>query len=280
MSQRHRQLLIWAAASAVAGAWNSPARAQTTAATTAPAATTPATAPATAPVRADASAQFVASLERAHGIAAWRTHEAIETTMRVTFGESTAIDGTVLFDQHGGRVRIEQRDGTLLVFDGEKAWVSPPEADFQAARFHLLTWPYFLAAPFKLRDPGTHLEPLADLTTHGESHPAARLTFDDGVGDAPDDWYILYREPETDRRLCERGRRHGLDRLGDATLERGRGRPRRAAGHRGAVRSPVRHTTAGRLHGAGGCAGGFAADPLRETLPGEADRGAGRGERA
>ena len=29
--------------------------------------------------------------------------------------------------------------------------------------------------------------------------PAARLTFDSGVGDTPDDWYVVYRDAETNR---------------------------------------------------------------------------------
>lgn len=105
----------------------------------------------------------------------------------------------MLFTPEVGEARLDLADGTVAVFDGERAWVSPAGAEFPQARFHLLTWPYFLAAPFKLRDPGAHLEDLGTRPLDGAEHPAARLTFDPGVGDSPDDWYVVYRDPSSDR---------------------------------------------------------------------------------
>ncbi len=142
---------------------------------------------------------FIAAIERAHHAEAWRSHAAFQANITVTFGGETALEGTMLFETQGRRVRMVLADGTLLVFDGEHAWVSPADAEVAGPppRFHLLTWPYFVAAPFKLRDPGTHLEDMGLMTLRDQSMPAARLTFDSGVGDTPDDWYILYRDPQS-----------------------------------------------------------------------------------
>lgn len=145
------------------------------------------------------AAAFAGPIEAAHGAEAWRAAEAVSADVTVTFGGQTAVDGRFLFTPEVGRSRLELADGTVAVFDGESAWVSPASAELPQARFHLLTWPYFLAAPFKLRDPGSHLEDLGTLPLDGVDHPAARLTFDPGVGDSPDDWYVVYRDPETDR---------------------------------------------------------------------------------
>jgi hypothetical protein len=144
-----------------------------------------------------AGEEFAQAIEQAQGMAAWEAQPAVQMHMRVDFGGQTRIDGTVLYDHDNSRVRIEQRDGTLLVFDGQHAWASPASAEYQAARFHLLTWVYFLAAPFKLSDPGTHLELAGEKDLHGVACETARLTFSAGVGDTPEDWYLLYRDPET-----------------------------------------------------------------------------------
>jgi hypothetical protein len=93
---------------------------------------------------------------------------------------------------------MDLTDGTTLVFDGSRAWVKPAEKRFPpGARFHLLTWPYFLAVPFKLDDPGAILLETAETRLHGEPYVTGRLEFTDGTGDAPDDWYILYADPST-----------------------------------------------------------------------------------
>lgn len=149
-------------------------------------------------VRAEGQAAptFAEAIEKAQGLDAWRSRPALECELEVVFGQTTLVEGTLLFDPHRDRVRIEQRGGILLVFDGSHAWVSPDTAQFRGARFHLRTWTYFLAAPFKLRDPGARLVELGPLPLLGKEYPVARLTFDSGVGDTPEDWYVLCRDPQ------------------------------------------------------------------------------------
>lgn len=145
------------------------------------------------PAAAQPADSFAASIEKAHGIDAWRSKSAVSTRLKVTFGGNTAIDGTLVMDPSGAHVRLELVAGSVLGYDAGDAWVSG--ADVPGARFHVLTWPYFLAVPMKLRDPGTHLEDLGPRPfKDGRELPAARLTFDHGVGDTPDDWYVLYRD--------------------------------------------------------------------------------------
>ena len=140
---------------------------------------------------------FAAVIETAHGLTAWQANKAVKAHIELVWGGQTMLQGTMLFDTPVGKSRIELDDGTVMVFDGQDAWVSPSDSPLEGARFHLLTWPYFLAAPMKLRDPGSHLAPLDPMPQGGRELPAARLTFDAGVGDSPDDWYILYGDPDT-----------------------------------------------------------------------------------
>jgi hypothetical protein len=121
----------------------------------------------------------------------------VEADLDLTFGGNPVLSGSMLYDPHTNRVRLDVRDTAILIYDGERAWISPASANVPQARFHLLTWPYFLAAPFKLRDAGSHLETTGLRPRDGVGHETALLTFDGGVGDSPDDWYVIYEDPET-----------------------------------------------------------------------------------
>ena len=152
---------------------------------------------AAAPTLADCMPHKV---EAAHGGEIWNGKQAFEAQIVVEFGGNKLIDGRMLTDTAVGKARFELRDGTVLVFDGADAWKAPAGAPFERTRFHVLTWPYFLAAPMKLDDPGTRWEDLGRLPYGGGRElPAGRLTFGDGVGDSPDDWYIVYTHPQSHR---------------------------------------------------------------------------------
>ncbi len=143
--------------------------------------------------------EFAAAIGQAHGIDAWRSKPAIASDIVVQFGGNVMLEGQMLIEIGQGRSRLELKNGTTLVWDGANAWVNPADAQFPQARFHVLTWPYFLQAPMKLGDPGTNLAVLGAKELRGEACHAAKLTFDPGIGDTPDDWYIVYQDPESGR---------------------------------------------------------------------------------
>ncbi len=163
--------------------------------------TQPAAKPATQPAepRSQLAIAFAARIARAHGKKTWDQKKAVQADIVLEFGGNEMLNGTLIYDMHTSCARIELKDGTTLVFDGEKAWVSPAEAQVPMARFHLLTWSYFLAAPFKLSDPGSHLEASGTLPLEDKLVTTRKLTFDEGVGDASDDWYIIYPDLATNR---------------------------------------------------------------------------------
>ena len=138
---------------------------------------------------------FAKPIEDAHG--AWPAGKVFAGDLTVIFGGNQAFAGTMHTDASMSLVRLDNSAGTAVVFDGEDVWQTPATGEFQGARFHVFTWPYFLTAPLKLRDPGTHLEDLGKQPFQdGKGLPAARLTFGDGVGDTPEDWYVVYRDRE------------------------------------------------------------------------------------
>lgn len=164
-------------------------------------ATRPESRPATQPDRDSPSRSdaFARRIEHAHGIDSWQEQTAVAADIVIHFGGADMFDGSMLYDHHSGRVRMEMEDGTVMVFDGEKAWITPEREMTPGPRFHLLTWPYFLAAPFKLRDPGASLTLKASKQLLGEDFDTAQLTFAPGTGDTPDDWYVVYADPQTQR---------------------------------------------------------------------------------
>jgi len=142
---------------------------------------------------------IVKSIEKAHNAADWRANQAVQADIVVNFGGRAALQGVVTFSTDASRARIVRPDGSTVVFDGNTAWVAGGE--FPRARFHVLTWPYFAAVPYKLADAGTQLteQPPAPFNSATDLQPAWKLTFGPGTGDAPNDWYLLFPDPATGR---------------------------------------------------------------------------------
>jgi len=138
-------------------------------------------------------------IEQAHGLEAWQKKSALQCDLQITFGDKVISQSQLIFTTDGHHVRMDRNDKTILIWDGKEAWITPEKAQEKMARFELLTWSYFIAAPFKLTDPGTHLEPMEQTPLQEKLCHRARLTFDQGIGDAPEDWYIIYQDPDSKR---------------------------------------------------------------------------------
>ena len=96
------------------------------------------------------------------------------------------------------KTRIETKD-YVLGFDGEKVWLKQDTVAFNPGRarfYHNLMF-YFYAMPFVLGDDGITYEETKALEVDGVTYPGTKISFGEGVGDAPDDNYILYHHPET-----------------------------------------------------------------------------------
>lgn len=138
------------------------------------------------------------SLQDQHQLAIWQNKQAFRCQIALIFGEKPRLMGQLTFMTDISKVRIDIDGGETMIWTGEEALVSSEEMSLQRARFDVLTWPYFLAAPFKLQDPGTKFTDTLSLPPLARgSHPIGKLSFEAGVGDAPDDWYILYRDSQS-----------------------------------------------------------------------------------
>jgi hypothetical protein len=84
-----------------------------------------------------------------------------------------------------------------FAWDGERAWIAPPDIEQPNPRFWALSGFYFQQIPFVFADPGVNYDALPDDSIDGTPHDMVRITFGDNVGDAPDDSYTLYLDKET-----------------------------------------------------------------------------------
>jgi hypothetical protein len=146
--------------------------------------------------------QLIQAIGQAHGQSAYDNHAGVRADFSVTFGQRDPFAGTMTFDTAMSRVHMQLTTGVTVVFDGHTAWVSPADVDDMppSYRFHVLTWPYFLAAPFKLDDPSVNLDPTDGVILdpdHADA-PGAFITFGDDAGDTPDDWYYAFANPDDD----------------------------------------------------------------------------------
>lgn len=144
-------------------------------------------------------------IERRHAAERFRAFEGIRFDLTVRYDDTVLIDAAIVHDPRRDRTRIECVDGTLIVFDGARCWVSPrpapdPGPGTLPPRFHARAWTWFLTLPYKLGDPGVFLATEPRTTLPGDAAPPRlydilRVSFERGTGDTPDDWYRLYVDP-------------------------------------------------------------------------------------
>ncbi|ALJ05986.1 hypothetical protein APS56_12965 [Pseudalgibacter alginicilyticus] len=88
---------------------------------------------------------------------------------------------------------------SVFGWDGNEAWIKAKDStsfEYDTA-FWALTPLYFSGQPFVLDGEGVNLELLPDQEFKGTLQKVIKATYDAGVGSAPDDYYILYVNSET-----------------------------------------------------------------------------------
>lgn len=109
-------------------------------------------------------------------------------------------DGNDLYqvDLKSRRSLITYKDH-LLGFDGETVWLKDRDTTAFSGnpRFLYNLLFYFYAMPFILADDGINYAPADTLSFDGVDYPGIAISYDAGVGESPDDEYMLYYHPET-----------------------------------------------------------------------------------
>ncbi|HCX24012.1 MAG: hypothetical protein CMB80_32170 [Flammeovirgaceae bacterium] len=83
-------------------------------------------------------------------------------------------------------------------WDGSEAWIIPDTAQVPVnVRFWANTPFYFVGLPFVLADEGINYEVLPVDTLDQKVYDLVKVTFSDGVGDASEDFYVIYIDQQT-----------------------------------------------------------------------------------
>lgn len=130
----------------------------------------------------------------------FKTHGGISNWNDMNYLAFTLGDERHTVDLKSRKTTIKT-DKYTLGFDGEKVWLAQDSTHFQPqrARFYHNLMFYFYAMPFVLGDDGITYSDVPALEFEGVSYPGTKISFGSGVGDAPDDEYILYRDPKTNQ---------------------------------------------------------------------------------
>ncbi|WP_452599513.1 DUF6503 family protein [Pontimicrobium sp. MEBiC01747] len=95
---------------------------------------------------------------------------------------------------------IETKDYTLG-YNGKYAWLEEhkDKAFKNDPKFYYNLMFYFYAMPFVLGDDGITYQDVEPLVYEGKSYPGIKVSYEKGIGESPDDEYILYYDQETNK---------------------------------------------------------------------------------
>ncbi|MEO0727884.1 MAG: DUF6503 family protein [Bacteroidota bacterium] len=140
---------------------------------------------------------FAQLIEDAHAKSDFRKHEAVQFDLQLFFGGSERLNGTLTLSTDSRQALIATKDGKKIYVQDDKIFLSPETENMASARFGAYTWSYFFLMPFKLNDGGTVWTDYPDKSMNGENYLTHKLSFEAGTGDAPDDWYVLYADEDS-----------------------------------------------------------------------------------
>ncbi|AUC80853.1 DUF6503 family protein [Lacinutrix sp. Bg11-31] len=128
------------------------------------------------------------------GIDAWETMKSLSFTMDKPDGKEVTLTNL-----HSREALIESPKATIG-FDGNKAWfLNKMEGEYKGypPKFYYNLMFYFYAMPFILSDDGINYADAEPLVFGGVTYPGIQVTYNAGVGETPEDRYVLYYNPET-----------------------------------------------------------------------------------
>lgn len=127
-----------------------------------------------------------------HGYDNWAEAKGLEFTVVKSSGNETNIVNLI------NRNTIVEADSFSIVKNEEGYFVHPNLSAYEGnPLFYHNIYFYFVAMPFVLTDPGIKYETLGDYDLRDTTYHALQISYNDGVGDAPKDEYILLSDKQT-----------------------------------------------------------------------------------
>ncbi len=141
--------------------------------------------------------EFTTAIENKHQKKIFMSKKYVTYDIDIKFGGNSHLVGTIIQEPGGGKIKITKKDGTIILFDGTNVYGKGIPAKAKGgARFDIFTWSYFLGLPYKLNDEGTIWSDFSDQKWGKGKLKSGKLAFKSGTGDAPDDWYVVYKNEE------------------------------------------------------------------------------------
>lgn len=127
------------------------------------------------------------------GMDKWNEMQSLTFTMNKPNGDEITTT-----DLKNRKSFIEMPKHTIG-FNGTDVWLQQKDTTKYKgnAKFYYNLMFYFYAMPFVLGDDGINYEDVAPLEFEGKTYPGIKISYETGVGESPDDEYILYYDAET-----------------------------------------------------------------------------------
>lgn len=129
------------------------------------------------------------SVLQAHGgIEGWNEQQ----TLSFELGNEKHV-----IDLKSREIKITSSD-YVMGNDNGTVWIKQDSTYFQGSpTFHHSLMFYFHTMPFVLADDGINYEEASDKEIMGTTYKGIHISFNEGVGDSPEDEYVMYYHPET-----------------------------------------------------------------------------------
>lgn len=143
--------------------------------------------------------ELITQAQHKQGLKSFWGKEVIKMTLHRTLGADTLQQADFVFEAHGGRSKMTLPNGHQVIFDGKEAWGNQLASEIPRGRFHVWTWPWFFISSFKMAGDGITLSQPQTIPFQGVDYSTYLQTFASTEGDAPDDWYRLFINPQSQR---------------------------------------------------------------------------------
>ena len=152
------------------------------------------------PHNAITSTALDAALKAHGGLTTWQSYSRMDyTTTDFPLGANAPFDFSQTTDLRN-RHHFTQGKNFTAGKNQHNAWAFPnndalglPPAFFESGNF------YFIAMPFVFADPGVITQDLGQTTFQNKTYNLVSVTYPEGLGDTPEDDYILYIDAQTHR---------------------------------------------------------------------------------
>ncbi|GAL66723.1 hypothetical protein JCM19301_3201 [Jejuia pallidilutea] len=127
------------------------------------------------------------------GVDTWNAMQSLVFTMKKPNGDEVTTTDLK------NRTSIIEMPKHTIGFNGKDVWLTSKDTTAYKGnpKFYYNLMFYFYAMPFVLADDGIMYEETTPLVFEGQTYPGIKIGYEAGIGESPEDEYILYYNPET-----------------------------------------------------------------------------------